>query len=108
MITAKKSATGDPLMVGGPQIGYQWAHRCRPAHAQQDRLWSRHWLTATDRRELRRAVRILDRAGDDEFGYAIADDKALPERIGGYERDGVERVPFLPGYMLRVGTYRRA
>jgi hypothetical protein len=68
---------------------------------------SRHWLTAVDDAQLRRAVRIVDGADDDEFGYIVADGKKLPLGIGGYQRDGVEQIRFLPGYTLRVGTYRR-
>jgi hypothetical protein len=69
---------------------------------------SRHWLTATDPAQFRRALSIVDRAGDDEFGYIVADGKELPMTLGGYHRHGVELVRFLPGYTLRIGTYRRS
>jgi hypothetical protein len=81
------------------------AHVLREGGAFYDS--SRHWLTATDDAEVRRAVQIVDRAGDHEFGYVVANGSTLPRALAAYERVSVETVQFLPGYSLRVGTYRR-
>jgi hypothetical protein len=69
---------------------------------------ARHWLTAVDNAQLGRAVRTVDEGGDEEFGYVVAAGKALPPNLGAYRLGEVERIRFLPGYTLRVGTYRRS
>ena len=56
---------------------------------------SRHWLTSTSPRELHRAVRIVQDAGDTEFAYVVSDGVRIPRVIDGYQRDGIEKVQFL-------------
>ena len=69
---------------------------------------SRHWLTSTSPRELHRAVRIVQDAGDTEFAYVVSDGVKIPRAIDGYQRDGIERVQFLrPDLYLQVATFRR-
>jgi hypothetical protein len=66
-----------------------------------------HWLTAIDGRELRRAASIVHQAGDSEFAYVVSDGVRAPATIGGYRRQGVERVQFLRSDIhLQVVTYR--
>ena len=69
---------------------------------------SRHWLTSTSPRELHRAVRIVQDAGDTEFAYVVSDGVRIPRVIDGYQRDGIEKVQFLrPDLYLQVATFRR-
>jgi hypothetical protein len=69
---------------------------------------SRHWLTSTSPRELHRAVRIVQDAGDTEFAYVVSDGVRIPRAIDGYRRDGIEKVQFLrPDPYLQVATFRR-
>ena len=69
---------------------------------------SRHWLTSTSPRELHRAVRIVQDAGDTEFAYVVSDGVRIPRVIDGYQRDGIEKVQFLrPDLYLEVATFRR-
>jgi hypothetical protein len=69
---------------------------------------SRHWLTSTSPRELHRAVRIVQDAGDTEFAYVVSDGVRIPRAIDGYRRDGIEKVQFLrPDLYLQVATFRR-
>ncbi len=69
---------------------------------------SRHWLTATNEKELHQAVAIVDGAGNTEFAYVASDGVKLPQTIDGYERHGVQRVQFLlPEIHLQVATYRQ-
>ena len=69
---------------------------------------SRHWLTSTSPRELHRAVRIVQDAGDTEFAYVVSDGVRIPRVIDGYRRDGIEKVQFLrPDLYLQVATFRR-
>jgi hypothetical protein len=68
---------------------------------------SRHWLTATSDEELRDAARIVADAGDTEFAYVVSAGAGIPHSIGGFERDGVERVAFLRSDIyLDVATFR--
>jgi hypothetical protein len=69
---------------------------------------ARHWLTSTSPRELHRAVRIVQDAGDTEFAYVVSDGVRFPRAIDDYRRDGIERVQFLrPDIYLQVATFRR-
>jgi hypothetical protein len=82
------------------------AHVLREGGAFYDE--SRHWLTATSPKELHRAVRIVDEAGDTEFAYVVADGSSIPRTIDGFRRDGVQRVQFLrPDLHLQVATFRQ-
>jgi hypothetical protein len=69
---------------------------------------SRHWLTATDERELHKAVAILHSAGNTEFAYIVDNGVTPPQIIDGYRRVGVEHVAFLrPDLRIAVATYRQ-
>ena len=46
----------------------------------------RHWLTATDGAQLRRAVRIVRDAGDEEFAMLVPNVLELPRTMGGFTR----------------------
>jgi hypothetical protein len=68
----------------------------------------RHWLTVTSDSELGRAVDIVHDAGDTEFAYVVSDGVKIPATLGGYRRDGVQRIAFLrPDIHLKVATFRR-
>jgi hypothetical protein len=70
---------------------------------------SARWLTATDDRELHRAVHIADELGVSEFGLVGGGDQPAPARIGGFVRGERQQVPFVrPDIDVSVVTYRRA
>jgi hypothetical protein len=81
------------------------AHILREGGAFYDR--SRHWLTATDAPELRRAVSIIRGVGDTEFAYVVSDGVEIPRTLGAFRRTSVQRVAFLrPDIYLKVATFR--
>jgi hypothetical protein len=69
---------------------------------------SRHWLTATDAAQLRRAAGIVADAGDDEVAVLTRHPGALPTRLAGFSRAGMAYVEIRPGERLAVVTYRSA
>jgi hypothetical protein len=82
-------------------------HMLREAGAFYDD--QRRWLTATDESELRRAVRIADQVGVDEFALIGGADQAAPARLGSFVRGDRQLVPFIrPDVDLGVVTYRRS
>jgi hypothetical protein len=68
----------------------------------------RHWLTATDQRQLDQAVRIVGEAGDREFALIVPDELRVPAQLGGFTRTATARVTVRPDQPLRVVTYRLA
>ena len=68
----------------------------------------RHWLTATDQGQLRKAVRIVRDAGDREFALLVPDELQVPADLGGFTRTATDRVTVRPDQPLRVVTYRLA
>jgi hypothetical protein len=67
----------------------------------------RKWLTATDDRELRRAVRVAHEAGVTEFALIGGADQAAPATLDGFVRVDRQLVPFIrPDVKLGVVTYR--
>jgi hypothetical protein len=66
-----------------------------------------HWLTATSSDELERAVTVVDRAGDREFALVANDGRKTPHTVGGFTKQGTQRIVFLrPDIHLQVDTYR--
>jgi hypothetical protein len=68
----------------------------------------RHWLTATDRAELRRALAAVDAAGDAEVAVLTGASDRLPAAIGAYRRVGAVPFELRPGEALQVVEYHRA
>jgi hypothetical protein len=68
----------------------------------------RHWLTATDQKQLQKAVRIVRGAGDREFALLVPDELQVPAELGGFTRTATDRIAVRPDQPLRVVTYRLA
>jgi hypothetical protein len=66
----------------------------------------RHWLTATSRPQLLRAVRIVGDAGDTEVAVVAPARQPLPARLGRFTRARADRLEIRPGERLQVVTYR--
>ena len=68
----------------------------------------RHWLTANGPAQLRRAVRIVQDAGDRELALLVPGGVAAPAAIGGFTRADTQHLRVRPDEPLRVVRYRLA
>jgi hypothetical protein len=86
----------------------------RIAHLPRETGWFVHrirWLTAETRAKEPMAVQVVLDAGYDQFALVEGADDAggqrEPHDIGGFERVGSERIPYIADSALLVTTYRR-
>jgi hypothetical protein len=68
----------------------------------------RHWLTATDRTELRRAVALLLETGHRDVAVLTAADDRLPAQLGPYRRGAAAPFELRPGEALTIVEYHAA
>ena len=66
----------------------------------------RHWLTAATGPDLRRAARIARESGASEFALVGTEAASRPRTLDGFERGRAETLDFLPGFPVRITTYR--
>ncbi len=64
------------------------------------------WLTATDRSELARAVRILSATGLRRFVLVRAAHDRAPAHLGAFQRGSVEHEAIVPGWQFTITRYR--
>jgi hypothetical protein len=68
----------------------------------------RHWLTATSPVEVRRAAHVARESGAHELALIGATGRPRPHDLDGFLRGRTQTIEFLPGFPVRVTTYRLA
>jgi hypothetical protein len=66
----------------------------------------RRWLNAPYAQDLPRAARVVAQRGFD--GFTLVGEERGRATVGAFERAGVRRLDFLPGFDLVLTTYQRA